>query len=147
MNIADTKKIFEDYIRTKSLRTTKQRDIIVETFFSANKHFTAEDLYEILKKKHRNIGFATVYRTLKLMCECDLAEEVKIGINKTKYEQKYGHEHHDHLICLDCRKFIEVKNDKIEVLQEKLAKENDFLPTKHKLMIYGYCKKCQSRRK
>jgi Fur family ferric uptake transcriptional regulator len=77
------------------------------------------------------------------MCESGLAEEIKVGNKKTRYEQRYGHGHHDHLICLKCGEFTEVNDSKIERLQDKLAEANDFTPLRHKLEIYGLCKKCK----
>lgn len=47
------------------------------------------------------------------------------------------------IICLKCGKFIEVKDEKIERLQDRLAEANDFIPLRHKLEIYGICKKCK----
>lgn len=137
------KDIFFKYINDKGLRNTRQREIILNTFLSAEKHITAEELFNIIKIRNPEIGFATVHRNLSLLCECDLADEIKIGTNKTRFEQKYGHEHHDHLICMKCGRFIEVHDDKIEKLQDKLAEANDFIPKRHKLEIYGLCKKCK----
>lgn len=117
--------------------------MILDTFMSADRHITAEDLYGILQKKSPDIGFATVHRNLKLMCDSGLAEEIKIGGQKARYEQKYGHEHHDHLICTKCGRFIEVQDERIERLQDELAKTNGFTPQRHKLEIYGLCRKCR----
>ena len=114
MEIMKAKEQFMQHIRQKGLRNTKQREEIVDFFFHINKHITADELYEQLKKKDPMIGQATVFRTLKHMCECGLADEIKIGRNKARFEQKYGHEHHDHLICTKCGRFIEIKSDEIE---------------------------------
>ena len=143
MGIPDTKSIFSDFITKKGLRNTRQRGAILDAFLSANKHITAEDLFALVRKRYPGIGYATVHRNLKLMCECGLADEIKIGNKKARYEQKYGQEHHDHLICLKCGRFIEVNDEQIERLQEKLAEANDFVPQRHKLEIYGLCKKCR----
>lgn len=140
---ADAKDMFLSYIRKKGLRNTKQREEILEAFLSADGHITIDDLYAMVKKRDPAIGYATVYRNLKLMYKSGLADEIKIGNKKARYEQKYGREHHDHLICLKCGKFIEIHDDKIERLQDKLAEANDFIPQWHKLEIYGLCKKCK----
>jgi Fur family ferric uptake transcriptional regulator len=143
MQKSEIRDIFRDYITKKGLRHTRQREEILEAFFSAGKHITADDLYDALKKKNPGIGFATVHRNLKLMCESGLTEEIKVGNKRTRYEQRYGHGHHDHLICLKCGTFIEVKDEKIEKLQDKLAEANGFVPMRHKLEIYGLCRKCK----
>ncbi|MBI5101085.1 MAG: transcriptional repressor [Nitrospirae bacterium] len=131
------------YINEKGLRETKQRQIILDAFLSSGRHITATELHKRISGAHPEIGFATVQRNLNLFCESGIAEEIKIGRQKTRYEQKIGHEHHDHLICVKCGDFIEVHDDKIENLQNKLAAANNFRPIRHKLEIYGYCGNCK----
>lgn len=137
------KEILADHIRDRGLRQTKQREMILNAFLSAGRHITAGELHETVLREHPEIGFATVQRNLNLFCESGIAEEMKIGRQKTRYEQKIGHEHHDHLICIKCGLFIEVKDTKIEKLQDRLAEANDFTPVRHKLEIYGYCRQCR----
>jgi Fur family ferric uptake transcriptional regulator len=142
--IADkAREILGNYVKDKGLRNTRQRDAILDAFLSADKHITVEELLDIVRTANPEIGYATVHRNLRLMTECGLADEIKIGKQKMRYELKLGHEHHDHLICIKCGRFIEVHDDKIEKLQEKLAAANDFTPVRHKLEIYGICKKCK----
>lgn len=140
---ASAEEILRNYIKDKGLRNTPQRDVILDAFLAANRHITAEELLEKVREKDPEISSATVYRNLRLMCECGLADEIKIGRQKTRFEQKFGHEHHDHLICKKCGSFIEVHDDKIEVMQDKLAEANNFVPLSHKLEIYGICSKCR----
>lgn len=137
------KEVFIRYLRDKGLRHTRQREEILSAFLSADRHITAEELFNIVKEKNHDIGYATVHRNLKLMCECGVADEIKIGTKKTRYEQKQGHEHHDHLICMNCGSFIEVHDKRIERLQDKLAEASGFMPVKHKLEIYGFCSRCR----
>jgi len=143
MNKGSANDIFVKYIKEKGLRNTKQRELILDSFLHANKHITVEELFDTVKKSNPDIGYATVHRNLKLMCECGIADEIKIGTSKAKFEPKLGHEHHDHLICMKCGRFIEVHDTRIEKLQDKLAEANDFIPQRHKLEIYGLCKKCR----
>jgi Fur family ferric uptake transcriptional regulator len=137
------KAVFREYLKEKQLRNTSQRDAVLNALFSTNRHVTAEELFSAIKKKDRGIGLATVHRNLNLLRDCGLAEELKIGNQQAKFEPKLGHEHHDHLICTKCGKLIEVKDARIEKLQDKLAEANDFKPVRHKLEIYGSCKMCR----
>lgn len=139
----DEKQIFEKYIQGKSLKHSEQRLYVLEVFLGTEKHVSADELYRIVKKKNPKIGQATVYRTLKLICESGIAREVKFDGKLTRYEHLYGHEHHDHLICLKCGKFEEVVNTDIEKLQEEVAKRNGFLLESHRLEMFGLCKKCR----
>lgn len=141
----DAKKRFFEYIKKEGLRNTKQRKEILDVFLSSGGHITADEIFEKVKKKDSSIGYATVHRNIALLLASGLAEEIKIGKGKTRYEQMHRRQHHDHLICLKCGRFIEVMDENIERLQEKLADENDFVPVRHKLEIYGYCKDCKKK--
>lgn len=139
--------IFNEFVNTKSLRQTLQRKKIVDIFLSTEKHVSVDELYKLIKKKEPNIGYTTVYRTMKLLSACGLCEEVDFGEGILRYEHKYGHKHHDHLICTMCGKFTEVMDMEIEKLQDMLAKRHGFRPLRHKLHMFGICKKCQRDKK
>lgn len=137
--------LFENYLATKSLKHSRQRQAILSAFLSIDQHLTAEELYGIVKKSWPAIGFATVYRTLRLLCECGLIRELKFEDGVTRYEHLYGHCHHDHLICTKCGRFIEIVDEDIERLQEKLFDRYGFYPQRHRLELYGVCKKCKNK--
>lgn len=137
------KKIFEKYSAAKNLKHSRQRLDILDVFLSTNKHLTVEELYGIVKKRFPRIGCATVYRALKLFCECGLCRELKFEDGVSRYEHLYGQEHHDHLICTKCGKLVEVVDEDIERLQDKLFKACGFAPQRHRMELYGVCKKCK----
>jgi len=129
--------ILEKFIKEKGLRYTPQREVILRTFLSIEKHLSAAELHKIVKLKNPEIGYVTVYRTMKLLEKAELCDEVDFGDGVARFEHKYGHEHHNHLICLKCGRYIEVVSAEIERLQEKLAKKYRFIPKKHKLQLFG----------
>jgi len=134
--------ILEKFITEKGLRYTPQREEILKVFLSVEKHLSTDELHKIVKKKSPNIGYVTVYRTMKLLEKAGLCNEVNFGDGVSRFEHKYGHEHHDHLICVKCGSYTEVVKPKIEKLQERLAKEKHFTPLRHKLQIFGICSRC-----
>jgi len=131
-----------EYLRQKDLKYTEQRRIILESFLKTETHFTVDDLYAGVKEVNQSIGYTTIYRTLKLFVECGLASEMKFKDGITRYEHRFGHEHHDHLICVRCGQLIEVVEPEIEELQEKLARKHNFKIEHHRMELYGICKKC-----
>lgn len=143
MPYKNEEKIFEDYIRSKNLKHSERRMQILRFFLKTERHVTADELYRMVKEKFPATGYATIYRTLKLLCECGISRELKVEDGVTRYEHLYGHEHHDHLICTRCGKFVEVMNPKIEKFQEMLAKEKGFMPKRHRLDMYGVCRDCR----
>ncbi|MEK6528311.1 MAG: transcriptional repressor [Nitrospirota bacterium] len=143
MALEKEEKIFEDHLLTKNLKHSEQRKGILFLFLSIDKHLTANELYRVAQEKYSSIGYATIYRTLKLLCECGLCRELKLEDGTTRYEHLYGHQHHDHLICTKCGRFVEVVDPEIERLQEKLAKQHGFHSERHRMELYGVCKRCK----
>ena len=141
----DEKKVFEEYLKKKNLKHSSTREKVVDIFLNIDRHLTAEELYSFVTKKHSAIGFSTVYRTLKLLSECGLCRELKPEDGVTRYEHLYRHQHHDHLICTRGGKFVEIVDTQIENLQKRLFEQHGFHPQKHKMELYGICKKCRKQ--
>jgi Fur family ferric uptake transcriptional regulator len=135
--------IFIQFFKGRNLKLTHQRQHILSSFLKTNRHLSVEELYDIVKKEDPAIGQVTVFSTMKLLREADLAKVVNLGDKKVRYEQKDGHSHHDHLVCVKCGKFIETIEPKIEKLQDALCEKFEFSPVEHKRAIYGICKDCK----
>ncbi len=129
-------------LEQKGLKSTQQRYFIAETFFKTTTHISLDELLKRVKRKTPRVGYATVYRTMKLMSECGLALPRQFGDGQTRYENVPVDGHHDHLICLKCGDIAEFKNDRIEKLQDETALKYGFNIVRHKLEIYGYCTSC-----
>ena len=136
-------KILEEYLKNRELKHSGQRVEILGVLAEAEKHLTADELYRLARRKNPKIGYTTVYRTLKLLCECGLCREMTPHDGINRYEYAPGHEHHDHLICVKCGRFVEVVDPEIEKLQKKLAKKSGFFEQFHRMEIYGVCSKCK----
>ena len=136
-------RIFREFITNKGLKTTKQRDVILDAFLSSDRHMSIEELYLKLRTKNPRIGYATVYRTLKLFAESGIAREIQFGDGQTRYEHVSEGEHHDHLVCTHCGTIIEFENETIEKLQDDVAGSYGFHIETHKLELYGSCAKCR----
>jgi Fur family ferric uptake transcriptional regulator len=142
--IIEKKARLKTFLKESGFKSTRQRDIIATEFLRCREHITAEDLYRKILRKHREIGFTTVYRTLKLLAQSGLATERVFADNLTRYEPlSVDEDHHDHLICLDCGSIIEFKNTRIEKLQTRVADEFGFHTVSHKMELYGHCRDCR----
>lgn len=129
------------YLEEHNLKQTRQREAILEVFLGAKGHITSEDLHQKVREEHPQIGYTTVYRTMKLLCEAGLATEHHFdGIARYEIAQ----EHHDHLVCTRCGKIIEFECDLIESAQEKIAANYGFRILRHRHELYGHCGKCQA---
>ncbi len=129
------------YLEQHNLKHTKQRDMILDTFLEAKGHVTSDQLYQSVRAEHPNIGYTTVYRTMKLLCDAGLAEEHHFEDGVTRYEIE--HEHHDHLVCTRCGKIIEFECRSIEATQDRIAGEHGFVVLRHRHELYGHCSECR----
>ncbi|MGC1343826.1 MAG: transcriptional repressor [Candidatus Binataceae bacterium] len=131
-------------LKDRGLKSTGQRDDIARVFFGIGRHISAEELYAEVKKVNPHVGYATIYRTLRLLRECDLLQERHFDEGQARYEAM-GERHHDHFICERCGKIIEFENDSIERLQEMVARELKAQLRRHKMELYGICADCLAR--
>lgn len=143
MTDQNAKDNFRSYLMTQGLKSTRQREVILDEFLRAGAHLSTEELYLLLREQHSHIGYATVHRTLKLFAECGIAEPRHFGDGQTRYKSSAGEEHHDHLICTDCGAIVEFENPQIEALQESVARQHGFRIERHRLELYGRCRECQ----
>ena len=143
MKQATIRKKFESYLRRRSLKLTSQRGAIFERAFATHEHFSAETLFGWLRSESdRRVSRATVYRTLSLLEEGGFIESLDTGSGELVYEHVLGHEHHDHLICLGCKRIVEFQEDRIEELQEDVARRKGFRLLSHSLRLMGLCAAC-----
>jgi Fur family ferric uptake transcriptional regulator len=135
-------KALASYLEGHNLKHTRQREAILGIFLGVKGHITGEELYQRVREKYPHIGYTTVYRTMKLLCEAGLAHESNFD-GTTRYE--IAHEHHDHLVCVRCGKIVEFECDLIESAQERIAKQYGFRILRHRHELYGHCPDCQKR--
>jgi Fur family ferric uptake transcriptional regulator len=134
---------FQNFLYKQGLRLTGQRELIARTFFLNKGHLSAEELHHQVQKSSPGIGYATVYRTIKLLSHAGLAAGRSFGNGFARYEPSAQSEHHDHLICRNCGKIVEFENDRIEALQKAVAREHGFQVTEHTMELYGICGNCR----
>lgn len=138
----DRFRIFKEHLRQSGLKSTAQRDDIARVFLESARHSSVEEIYHEVKKINAGIGFATVYRTMKLLTECGLAIERHFRNGEARYERA-DEPHHDHIICEHCGKIVEFEEDRIEELQNEVARRLGFELSGHKMELYGFCLDCR----
>lgn len=139
MNKDEAHQKLNDHLSKHQLKNTQQRKDIVDAFLKLQgQHVTIDELLEACRKTNPAIGYATVYRTLKLLIDAGIAEQRQFQSGQSQFELE-SDKHHDHLICTHCNRIIEFENKKIESLQDQVAKDFSFELSHHKMMLYGVC--------
>jgi Fur family ferric uptake transcriptional regulator len=131
-----------DYIQSRGLKNTRQRRQILEVLAEAEGHVSLDDLLALVQQKMAGVGYATVYRTMKLLVEADVAHEHRFGDGQTRYEAAAigEHDHHDHIICVNCGHIIEFHNEEIERLQDVEVESRGLEVVSHRHEIFVSCK-------
>ena len=104
---------------------------MLNAFLECDKHVSAEELYNQVILTDPKVGLATVYWTLALLTRSGLASDLDFGDGQKRYEHKYMHSHHDHMICVETGKIIEFVDDRIERIQDEIAEKKGYKIIKH----------------
>ena len=128
-------------------KMTPQRKVVLEVFLdNENAHLSAEDVRGMLRDRDSDIGLATVYRTLELMCDLGILQKMDFGDGCSRYElnltEPNAHQHH-HLICRGCGKVFEFSDDLMDELEDTIAEKCKFKILDHQVKFFGYCEECQ----
>lgn len=132
-------------LRQAGLKTTLPRLKVLSILESSKvRHMSAEDVYKILLGEDESIGLATVYRVLTQFEDAGLVIRHNFEGDRAVFELN-DEDHHDHMVCVSCGSVIEFIDQRIEELQDKVARDHDFGIQDHSLTLYGICKKCKAR--
>lgn len=137
------KQKFREFLRSKGLKLTKERQDILNEIGDMKKHFDPDELFIKLKTKGSKVSRASVYRTIPLLMESGFIEEVERVDRHAHYERVSEKHHHDHMICIKCEKVIEFYSPTLEMLQNEICQKEKFKGIRHSLEILGYCEKCR----
>lgn len=128
-------------LKDMGVKITKHKIVILQ-LFDLYKHLDAGQIHSLLRDQGTEISLATIYRVLSVFEMHNIITKHNFNEDQSIYELVKPNEHHDHLICVKCNKVIEFLDCKIERIQERIAKENNFRIVNHHLNLYGICGDC-----
>lgn len=136
------KDIFEK-MQSLGYKLTPQRKVVIDIIFkNDHNHLNTEEIYEHVKLQYPKIGLATVYRTLIVLSDIKVINKINFDDGCIRYEINSTNHQHHHLICRNCGKVIEVKEDLLEELEVIVENNYQFKIIDHNLKFYGLCKDC-----
>jgi len=137
--------IFRDFLRRQGMRYTPERETIIKEIFSTHEHFDVDSLYLGIRQKGLRVSKASIYRLIPLLIKANLIEEVFFENGQMHYEHIYGHEHHCHLRCQECRKIEEFSDERVVQIEKELGEKFNYRILRHKLEVIGICSTCQKK--
>jgi Fur family transcriptional regulator, ferric uptake regulator len=144
-DVAQAKARVAEHVVRAGLKHSRPRDAVIDAFLETAGHHSAEELTAAVRRRTPGIGSTTVYRALKLLVDCGVAEARQFAEGQTRYERVLEAGHHDHLVCVGCGAIFEFEDERIEALQEAVARRHGFEVTHHRMELYGRCRDCASQ--
>jgi Fur family ferric uptake transcriptional regulator len=134
-----------EILRETGHRLTPQRMLVIEALHNADRHISAEELYEQLHSRYPYANISTVYRTLELLKELNLVTETNFGEGYVRYHvAEKGHHHH--LICRSCGKTVDLDESALYSLKHALLEKCGFDADLRHLAISGECRGCRRKK-
>ena len=125
-------------------RMTPQRMMVVEALHDSDQHVSAEDLFARVKAKYPYANISTVYRTLELLKELGLVNEIALGDGCVRFHPAEKGRHH-HLVCQKCHKIIDLPEAELTPLEDILSEKHRFKADLKHTAVFGLCAKCQDK--
>ncbi len=127
---------YEAVLRDAGLRITRPRRTILAILAAAEDHPDALELFRRAAKQDPSISLSTVYRTMKVLEERGAIHSHSFADGPKRFEPADA-AHHDHLIDIETGAVIEFRSEKIEALQEEIARELGYEIVSHRLELYA----------
>lgn len=144
LDAARIKEQFTEFLKQKKYRNTQERYLVLDAVIEQEHHFSADELYFVLRTAQIQVSRATVYSTLDLLTRCNILVKHRFQGDSARFELADKMPNHDHLICTECGHIVEFQADELSIIQDRIAEENGFKPLKHSLQIFAVCQDTRS---
>ena len=134
---------FVAYLKQHNLPVTAPRLAIAEVLLTSERHLSAEEVATEVTLRGRKVGTATVYRALDTLLESGLLVERDFGEGFRRFEPARDIPHHEHLVCTQCGRVEEFRDERLERMTTLIAESRGFARQRHLLVIHGVCRECQ----
>jgi Fur family peroxide stress response transcriptional regulator len=126
----------------REYRQTTQRAIILQTVQEADGHLTAGEIFERVRRCDPRIGYGTVYRSLHLLAEHGLIQELTFADQASRYDSRS--ERHDHVHCSSCGELVDVDVPEALMARHVAEERSGFSIFRHHTVFVGLCPACRA---
>jgi Fur family ferric uptake transcriptional regulator len=135
--------LFRSHLHKRRLPVTHQREAIAMALFESGNQLSVDELALILRRHGEHVGKATIYRTLSLLVEAELARELDFGEGFKRYEHQAGEARYDHMICTNCGKVERFSRPALDAVQAEVAAALGYAVQSRRFEVYGLCRECR----
>jgi len=134
---------YVERLRHQGLRVTPQRLIVLEALAAHSGHISADEILQWAAARYPAINLATVYRTLDLLISIGVVAQTDFGSGVSFFEL-VGDAPHHHLVCEHCHAVLEVDDEALQPVHERILSDYGFLINARHLALFGACRECQA---
>ncbi len=129
-------------LREEGFRITPQRIAIVDYLLKTVEHPSADRIHKVIQRKYPMVSLSTVYKTLELLKDKRLVNEIEVE-GETRFDAQT--DEHINLVCMNCGKIDDVDEDVLKNIQIRAAKKSKYLILKSSFELFGYCNNCKAK--
>ena len=129
-------------LREEGFRITPQRIAIVDYLLKTIDHPSADSIHKVIQKKYPMVSLSTVYKTLELLKEKRLINEIEVD-GEARFDAHT--DEHINLVCMNCGKIDDVDEGILKDIQIRAARKSKYLVLKSSFELFGYCSNCKSK--
>ena len=127
-------------LRSKGYKATPQRIAICRIALNSRAHPSAQQVYDEVKKIHPTVSLATVYKTLEVLRDLELVQEINLPEGQARFDSYMNP--HINMICLKCGNITDLGDVTVKEITRKIETATKFKPTRQRVDVYGICQKC-----
>ena len=127
------------------MRMTQQRAVILEELAKVTSHPTADEVYDLVRRRMPKISLGTVYRNLDLLSNSGEILRIHSGGTQRRYDATVAT--HYHVCCSECGRIDDLDMPPLKKLERTARKECGYQISGHWLMFQGVCPACQEAAK
>ncbi len=129
-------------LREEGFRITPQRIAIVDYLLKTVDHPSADRIHKVIQRKYPMVSLSTVYKTLELLKEKRLVNEIEVD-GETRFDAHTNE--HINLVCMNCGKIDDVDESTLKEIQVKASRKSKYLIVKSSFELFGYCNNCKAK--
>ena len=129
-------------LRSKGYKATPQRIAICRIVLNSREHPPVQQVHDEVKKIHPTVSLATVYKTLEVLRDLDLVQELNFPKGQARFDSYMNP--HINLICQKCGKITDLDDVTAGEIRKKAAATKRFKPVGQRIDVYGICQKCSN---
>jgi len=141
----------EGALRTRGLRSTMPRRVILDVVRATDAHPTAAIVFERVRRRLPRVSLATVYRNLRRLAAEGLLRE-RVEATGLRFDPNVGP--HDHFICVACGRILDLPRREGARRGRAALSRGEHVRTAaryglevidRRVELYGRCRNCRRR--